>query len=138
MTTMDHEAVYDAFAPLVTTFASTNSVPVAYPGLHFDPPSEGPWLELSADANDNGEDYGIGDGGPANVLGFFRVRVCNRPGNGINAAAALAESLIADIPKGTEIGPARIYQVPRLTGPVTDDTKLMHTVTWRYRGTRYA
>lgn len=138
MSSIDHKQVYDAFAPLVTTFAANQSpeLPVGYPGLTFEPPSEGLWLELSADAN-GGEDYGIADGGPADVMGFFRVRVCNRPGQGINAAAVIAEALIDEIPKGTAIGPARIYQVPRLNGPITDDNKIMHLVTFRYRGTRY-
>lgn len=137
MSYVDHEAIYDAFAPKVTAFANGYSpaLPVAYPGLTFETPSEGAWLEIVSVRN-GGEEYGMGNYGPADVMGFYRVNVCTRPGQGINTGAAIAEALADAIRKGTEIGPARIYQMPRISGPIQDDNRVMQPVTFRYRGTR--
>ena len=132
---MNHRDVYDAFAPLVTDFASAQSLKVAYQGLNFDPPSEGLWLELR-DFRNGGMDYGMSDFGPATVMGFFRVLVNSRPGFGINSGTDIAELLVSEIPKGTEIGPARIERTPEIGGPIEDDSVIMQPVTFRYRGTR--
>lgn len=123
--------IYNALAPLVTTFAAAQSVPVAYPGITFEPPTTGEWLELLMFWNGN-EEYGMAAAGPAVARGFARVLVHSRPGQGINDAAALAEALIDAIPKGTQIGPALVERTPAMTGPITDGARIFHTITFRW------
>lgn len=131
-------AIYNAFAPLVTTFANGYSpaLPVSCPGLNFDPPSEGRWLELQW-IRAGLEEYGIGNRGPASVNGSFRVMVNARPGHSVTTATDIADALVLHIEKGTQIGPARIHQTPFVTGPITDDNVVMHMVTFRYRAVRF-
>ena len=39
--------IYTAFAAKVATYASSKSLPVAWPGISFMPPATGAWLEVA-------------------------------------------------------------------------------------------
>ncbi|MBN49988.1 MAG: hypothetical protein CMN85_10635 [Spongiibacteraceae bacterium] len=127
--------IYNAFAPLVTAFAGGYSpaIPVAYPGVSFDPPDEGNWLELVPVWN-QGENYGLADEGPTVERGFFRILVSYR--TGFVSAQTLAEEVVSAFGKGTTFGGALVYESPSITGPVQSDEKTMLSVTIRWRATR--
>lgn len=130
-------AIYNAMATAVAGFAQQHASPelrVAYPGLHFDPPDSGIWLELRWFQNGSDE-YGIANDGPSVPRGFFRLIVCQRPG-AINEAVGLAEAIISNWSKGTYIGPARIDETPSLGGPVEEPNRVSHPVTIRYWASR--
>lgn len=39
--------IYSAFAAAIATYATANSLPVAWPGINFTPPTTGSWLEVA-------------------------------------------------------------------------------------------
>ncbi len=129
--------IYNAFAPLVTTFAAglSPALPVAYPNLNFDPPSEGMWLDFRTFWNGN-ENYGMSDSGPSIERGFFRIIVNAPAGSGQSAAQAVAELIATAFPKGTTFNVARTDRAPEITGPIQDDPWLMIPVTIYWRATR--
>lgn len=130
-----HQVIYDDFCRKVSDFAGTKNLFVAYPGIKFDPPKSGPWLEIIW-AQNGTEEVTMGDEDSAVLIGFFRALVNDRPGS-IAPASAIARSLASTIPKGTAIGNAFITRQPEITGPVTDSGNniVMTTVTFRYQST---
>ena len=128
--------MYIEFCELVAQFATSRSLPVLYMGRPSGavPPDSGRWLEVRLYRNENIE-YGVADDGPAPAQGFFRVLVCDRPGQSVVAATEDAEALSQAIPKGTAIGDAFIERRPGIGGPIEDDDRVLHPVTFRYRTT---
>lgn len=131
---MTDSSIYAAFAAHLANFVASLSppVPCAYPGVHFTPPGEGLWLEAAWFAN-RSVNYGVGDDGPTLHQGFFQVSVCDRPGHGIVPSAAMADAVIAGFPKGTQIGPASVYEKPSRGKTLEADEKLVTPVSIYYR-----
>lgn len=126
-------SAYDAFATMVGAFAATRSLPVAYPGVPFTPPTSGEWLEVRWFPNEPVE-YGTANDGPRLHRGFGQVSVCYRPGRGIAPGEALAADVIEAFGKGTDIGPVRVYKQPWQTGPLVQDERISHPVTIPWEG----
>lgn len=125
--------VYDAFAELVTAFAVTEALPCSYPGVGFDPPTAGLWLELQWFPNET-QNYGTGDDGPALLQGFAQLSACDRPGRGLAPGAALADRVIAAFSKGTTFAGVRVYRKPWVNSVIADPERVMQPVTIPFRG----
>lgn len=129
-----NSSIYDAFATQVATFAAGSSpaLPVAYPGVHFDSPAAGYWLELAWFPNET-QNYGLGNDGPSLMQGFGQIAVCHRPGSGVMGGLAIADSVINAFRKGTAIGSAKVEREPWVSAVVIDGDKVMHPVTVRWK-----
>ena len=136
---MSNDAIYQAFCTKVAAFAASQSpeLTVAWPGIQFDPPQTGNWLEVSWFPGPS-RNYGIADEGPTELIGMGQVSVLSRPGEGIDPALALVDALIADLPKGTQLDSVRVETQPWASTTVTGDDRLSVPVTIRYRGIVYS
>lgn len=99
----------------------TPSLPIAWPGVHKDPPSSGMWLEtrfLPAEPQDLVWDNDT----QKQTSGGLLVRVCYRPKNAATsqyAASEIADTIIDLFPKGLGVGAVRIRKAP-FQGPAVD------------------
>lgn len=125
---------YDAFASHLHDFASQLSPPlsVAYPGLHFEPPNEGMWLQMRWFPGAT-ENYGTANDGPSLHQGIGQVTACARDGNGATDVIALADSVIEHFAKGTILGPSSVYTKPWQSSVLVGEGKAIVPVTVRYR-----
>lgn len=127
------KAIYDAFAAHVTALGAELGLPVAYPGVGFEPPSAGAWLELAWFPNET-QNYGVADDGPSLLQGFGQVQVCYRPGTGILDGLGLADRVIAWFAKGTELAGVRVYRKPSVSSVLETPQRIAHPVTVWWRG----
>lgn len=134
---MSNDAIYQAFCTLVSAFADDKSLTVAWPGMHFDPPASGQWLEVSWFPGPS-RNYGTANEGPTEITGMGQVSVLSRPGQGIDPAMQLVDALIAALPKGTILDAARVETQPWASTTVVGDDRLSIPVTIRYRGLIYS
>jgi hypothetical protein len=133
---MSDADIYDAFAIKVGTFAAQFSpaMPASYPGIGFDPPSAGMWLECQWFPNET-QNYGIGNEGPSLLQGFGQLSVCYRPGGGIVPGLAVADLIIAAFGKGTVLYEGiKVYRKPWTSSVIQDPERVMHPVTIPWRG----
>lgn len=133
---MSDSSIYDAFALKVDTFAAQFSppLPVSYPGVGFDPPASGSWLEVQWFPN-KPENYGLANDGPTLLQGFAQLSVCQRPGGGIVSGLELVDLVIEAFPKGTVLhGGIKIYERPGVSQVIQDPARLAYPVTMRWRG----
>lgn len=130
---MSTTSAYDAFALQAGAFAAARALPVSFPGLKFDPPDEGQWLEVSWVPGPT-QNYGLADNGPSLLQGLAQVSVCERPGAGIARLAELADEVIAAFAKGTEFDTVRVYRRPYQSGAITDPARVMVPVTIMWQG----
>lgn len=124
--------IYTAFADHLTAFATAQGVPVAYPGIHFTPPTSGPWMELSWFPNET-RNIALGNDG-SQLRGFGQVSCCIRSGVGILPAANLAGEIIRHFEKGTVLGPARVDSKPWVSSVLNAPDRITAPVTVRYSG----
>lgn len=131
---MSDDAIYDAFATQVGEFAAQLALPlpVSYPGIVFNSPTEGAWLELRWFPNET-QNYGTADNAPSLLQGFGQVSVCCRPGKGIMAALATVRQVIAYFPKGMELDRVRIDRKPWASSVLEqpDRVEIPVTIPWR-------
>lgn len=130
---MSDSAIYDAFATKVGEFAAAVGLQCAFPGVPFEPPASGAWLELQWFPNQT-QNYGIADDGPSLLQGFGQLSVCYRPGAGIMAGTARTDQIIAAFSKGTTFAGARVYRKPWTNSIIQDPERVMHPVTIMWRG----
>lgn len=130
---MSTAAIYDAFAGLVGAFAAAQGLPCSYPGVPFEPPPAGLWLELQWFPNET-QNYGTADDGPALRQGFAQLSACHRPGQGLAPGAALADRIIAAFGKGTTFAGVRVYRKPWVNSVIPDPERVMQPVTIPFRG----
>lgn len=132
---MSDDAIYDDFAGKVGAFAAQFSppLPVAYPGVNFDPPSSGAWLEVQWFPNET-QNYGTADNAPSLLQGFGQVSVCYRPGGGIVSGLALATLIIAAFGKGAVLQNVRVYRKPWVSNVISDPERISHPITIPWRG----
>ncbi len=128
-----NSAAYDAFAMQVAAFAAAEGVPVAFPGVTFDTPASGLWLEASWIPNVP-LNYGTANDGPTLERGLAQVNACDRPGRGIGPALALAERVRAALGKGTMFGRVRVYEKPAINQLPEEPSRLTASVTIRWSG----
>lgn len=106
---------------------------VAWPGIEFNPPSTGRWLEARLFPNEP-RDLAWDDNSCHDMFGFFQVNVYYRPGTGQVTPSQLADDIIAYFPKGLVLGPVRVEKRGWQSPAVTDEDKLFIPVTIRWRG----
>ena len=125
--------ITDAFLTALATAAGT--LPVKWPGLAFDPPASGKWLEVSGISIDP-EEYATGEG--TVERGIFRVLVCSHKPASVVGLLQTAETVAAAFAKGTTFGCARIDQTPGVGQMVEspDAGKVLVPVSIRWRATR--
>lgn len=112
--------------------AFVTSLPIAWPGVNFTPPSDGMWFELSLFPNE--PDDLTYDDDDAITLGFVQVLVNDQAGNGIIGLIDEAENIIAHFPKGTDFGQVQVRKKPYMSPPVTDGNRIFIPVTIPYYG----
>lgn len=132
---MSDEAIYDTFAGLVGTFAAglSPALDVAYPGLKFDPPDTGMWLELTWIPNEP-VNYGMANEGPRLLQGLAQVSVCYRPGTGIVDGLRVAGQVITEFEKGTTFAGVRVERRPWVANVIETPERVAHPVTVPWRG----
>jgi len=110
-------------------------IPVSKPGVNFNSPSSGYWLEPSLSPNEP-DDLAWGNDSCHERIGFFQVNVNYRPGQpGQEGASEVADAIIAHFPKGLELGPVRVRKSAWQSPAVTDDgSRLFIPVTIPWRG----
>lgn len=132
---MSDNAIYDTFATRVGQFAAQFSpaMQVGYPGVGFDPPSEGDWLEVKWFPNET-QNYGLENDAPSLKQGFGQISICTRPGDGIVPSLTLAEQVIAYFPKGTVLDGVRVYRKPWASSVLEEPDKVSIPITIMWRG----
>jgi len=111
----------------------TDAPPIAWPGINFEPPSSGLWLEPVFFPNEPA-DLAWEDESCHEAIGFFQVGVYYRPGGGQVEPSQMADAIIAHFPKGLEIGPVRVRKRAWQSPAVTDDGSRLYipvTIPWR-------
>jgi hypothetical protein len=126
--------VYSAFAEALNTFATQHSPPlaVAYPGVHFEPPSTGLWLEMRWFPNTT-RDYGVGNEGPSLHQGIGQVSVHGNAGAGVPPMIELADEVIAAFSKGTTLGPGIVDRKPWQSAVLIEGGQVIVPVTVRWK-----
>lgn len=120
-------------AALTRMAALSTSLPIAWPGVNFTPPSEGMWFEVRHFPNES-ENLAMNDNSKNIFLGFLQVSVYTRPGSGIVSLTEEAEKIQAHFPKGQAFGPVQVRKRPSQSPPITDDGFIFIPVTIYYRG----
>lgn len=125
--------IYAAFAQAVADFAVVQSPPivasVAYPGVHFVPPTapDALWLECQFLPNAT-QSYGVANDGPKVHRGIFQVKACTREGRGTLPALSLAADVIAWFAMGTVLpfgAPVvAVRQEPTMAPPLEYDDRI--------------
>lgn len=120
-------------AALTRMNALTTSLPIAWPGVDFTPPSEGMWFEVRHFPNES-ENMSMEGSSKQLFIGFVQVSVLVRPGSGIVDLTAEAEKIQAHFPKGLDLGPVQVLKRPYQMAPVPDGDRISIPVTVPYRG----
>ena len=125
----DSQIIQAAFTRLTQI---QNAPPIAWPGINFTPPATGIWFEAMMFPNE--PTNLVMDSDTAEQIGFFQVTVCFRPGQGITLPMMTAEAVIAQFPKGTDLGPVKVRMRPWLAPTVTASDYQFIPVTIPYKG----
>lgn len=105
---------------------------IAWPGVDFTPPDTGIWLEPVIIRGD-GLDPGLPMDSTYMPNGTFRIGVCTRPGNGVVAVAAVAETIAATLVKGTRFSDGTfIVNHPKVQSAIIDPHRIVVPVSMAY------
>ena len=121
------EAALTHMASLVT------SLPIAWPGVSFTPPSSGMWFEVRHFPNEP-DHFGYGDDAKQDYRGFLQVSVFTADKAGLITPTEEAEKIVAHFAKGTALGPVVVRKTPYLSPPIPEDNHIQIPVTCPYRG----
>lgn len=132
---MSATSILNDFLGKVSTLATSLSLPVAWPGLPFKPPSSGEWLEVKHFPN---EGLDIGWNGVTHPVGFFQVSVYFRPGtntgqNSLMGASTIADQVIAAFPRGLAVDETTVRKQPWQSPAIDLKDKSFIPVTIPYR-----
>lgn len=125
--------ILEAFLARLKEYCVFPSVPVAWPGIDFNPPDTGMWLEARLFPNEP-RDLAWQDDSRHEDRGFFQIRIFYRPGAGQLKPSQLADDLIAYFPKGLSLGPVCVKKRGWQSPAVTDEDKLFIPVTISWMG----
>ena len=120
-------AALNHMASLVT------SLPIAWPGVSFTPPSSGMWFEMRVFPNDSNS-LAYEDGGKHDFRGFLQVSVFTADKAGVLKPLDQAEIIVSHFPKGLEIGPVVVRKRPDIAPPIPSDESIEIPVRISYRG----
>lgn len=119
-----------AIFQLVKSFATTNSLDVAYPGKKFKTPDAGNWLELLISPNDLDET--LSDQGN-DKRGMFQINVCGKPDKNPLALISLSEDLTTYFNKTLSIVDRVIVsKTPYMLSIIELDDRVILPVTIEY------
>lgn len=121
--------LFDAVS--ATVQASAVDIPVAHAGIHFEPPTNGQWLEVIPFFNGNRDYFAV-----SVAQGFFRIAVVSRLGEGINPALELAEAVATWFPMSSRIGEAVITKSAGIGGIIQDHDRITIPVTFHWKQVR--
>lgn len=122
---------YDDFATQVTAFAA--GVPVAYPGVPFQVPSNGLWLAIDWVPN-RPLNYGLANDGPSLERGLAIVTVNAEPGVGTVPVLRMAERVRQAFGKGTRFGGVKVYSKPAIQVLPAEPHRIAAVVTAQWHG----
>ena len=121
----------DLFDAVSATVQANATVPVAHAGIHFEPPTEGQWLEVTPFFNGNRDYFAV-----SVAQGFFRIAVNSRLGSGIMPALELAEEVATWFPMSSRIGEAVITKSAGIGGIIQDHDRIAVPVTFHWKQVR--
>lgn len=126
--------IQEAIFEMVGMYAAGIPLPVSYPGVNFEQPSSGLWLELVFLPN-NYAGSQINPSGATLPRGIFRINACDSRKKGINCATEQAEAVKAAFPIRTPIvDQVAVSKVPVLGMPMIDSGVIRIPVTIEYHG----
>ena len=107
---------------------------VAWPGVNFDPPTSGTWLQVRFLPNSGSQPgYGVSDS--VYKQGIYQVTACARPGGGAIDLTDVAREIIDSFPRGTVISNnIRVTREPYDGSLISTEDKIMIPVTIEYAG----
>ena len=121
----------DLFDAVSATVQANATVHVAHAGIHFEPPTEGQWLEVIPFFNGNRDYFAV-----SVAQGFFRIAVNSRLGRGIMPALELAEEVATWFPMSSRIGEAVITKSAGIGGIIQDHDRIAVPVTFHWKQVR--
>lgn len=99
-----------AIFQLANAFATTNNLPISYPGKKFDTPESSGWLELSVSPNDLDDTLNDKD---SCRRGMFQINLCGKPNNNPLTLIGLSDTLASSMEKGTVlVDDVRVVRTP--------------------------
>lgn len=130
---MNTTQILTASCEHLNTLSFSPAPEIAWPGVDFDPPDSGEWLEFRLFPNEPGN-ISWDNGAPVQMRGFGQVLVCYRPGRGEVTPSELADAVVSHFAKGTELGPVRVSRLPYRAPAVDEDGYSFIPVTIPYLG----
>lgn len=125
-------AILEAFLTAVSGAAL--GYPIGWPGLTFNPPATGIWLEVSHMPNEGVQD-GVSNDADVVPQGMFQIIAATRPGSGALGITGVADTIVAAFPKGTVLAdPVRITRAPYQSPRVDEEDRIYIPVTIQYSG----
>ena len=126
--------IQEAIFQQAGAYAANAGLPISYPGVNFDQPNTGLWLELEFLPNDYAGSQ-INPSGATLPRGIFRINACESKKTGIMAATTQAESVKAAFPiRHPLVDQVAVSKVPVLGMPITDAGVIRIPVTIEYHG----
>lgn len=97
-----YDAIQAALDAKLATFATAQSLSVAWQNIEFDPVAGSPWVRPSMLP---GEPYqaALGESGENRCVGVYQVSVFYPAGNGSGTARAMVDTLITAFKRGTRL-----------------------------------
>lgn len=92
-------------------------VPVSYPGVIFEPPSAGVWIEARLFGVPADQPW-LDDASGRVVRALLQAGVCARPGAGVGQMSSTVDAVLAMFGRGVTIGPSRVVRPPWAGGIV--------------------
>lgn len=127
-------ALLEAFIDRLKTLGLSPALPIAWPGIKFEPPATGMWLEMMYIPIEP-ENYSWDADGCVNARGLFQVSVFYRPGVGQIKPSAIADLIINHFHKGFFfIGNVGVNKKPWQSASVTDSDRLFIPVSIPFAG----
>lgn len=125
--------ILTAFFERLDTLAYSPQPPIAWPGIKFEPPASGEWLEARVFPNEP-TNLGWENAAAVESRGFCQVLVVYRPERGEIGASELADAVVQHFYKGTDLGPVKVRKMPTRGPSVEDGDKCFIPITIPYLG----
>lgn len=126
--------IQEAIFEMVSVYAAGIPLPISYPGVNFEQPNGGEWLELVFLPNDYAGSQ-INTNGATLPRGIFRINACDSRKEGLKDATERAEAVKAAFPiRAAIVEQVAVSKVPVLGMPMIDAGVIRIPVTIEYHG----
>ena len=126
--------IQEAIFQQAGAYAASVGLPISYPGVNFDQPNTGEWLELLFLPNDYAGSQ-INTTGVTLPRGIFRINACDSRKIGLKDATVNAEAVKAAFPiRTTIVDQVAVSKVPVLGMPMIEEGVIRIPVTIEYHG----